>query len=314
MSGRPEGPRLFGDRLVPAEVTELLRGAIDVHVHANPHLFPQNHAQDVVALATQAKEAGMRALAIKDVGVPTTGTAYVVTRLGPGIPVYGSYVMNLANGGINPRGVQVALTHGDGAKIVYFPTGDTLNHVRYRKRFYAGINLPLAEEQAIAVLKDGRLIPEVREVIALVKEYDACLATAHLSAVETHAVVREARDQGLRRIIASHAKWAMTGLTLEDAKELAGKGCFIELEASLMMPLMYFVHGEAPADPRDIAATMRAVGPEHCLIVSDLGQLYSPMPVEGLRTYVAMLLKCGLSAKEIELMLHRNPARVLGLE
>ncbi|HEV8307060.1 MAG TPA: DUF6282 family protein [Methylomirabilota bacterium] len=45
-------------------MTELLRGAIDVHVHANPHLFPQNHAQDVVALATQAKEAGMRALAI----------------------------------------------------------------------------------------------------------------------------------------------------------------------------------------------------------------------------------------------------------
>jgi Family of unknown function (DUF6282) len=305
---------MFGDNLVPAEVTELLRGAIDVHVHTNPHLFPQNHAQDVVALATQAKEAGMRALAIKDIGVPTTGTAYVVTRLGPGIPVYGSYVMNLANGGINPRGVQVALTHGDGAKIVYFPTGDTLNHVHYRKRFYAGINLPLAEEQAITAVVDGRLRPEVRDVIALVKEHDACLATAHLSAAESRMVVREARAQGLRRIILSHGKWAMTGLTLDDLKEFAAQGCLIELEASLMMPLMYFVHGEAPADPRDIAATMRAVGPEHCFIVSDLGQLYSPLPVEGLRTYVAMLLKCGLTAKEIELMLHRNPARILGLE
>jgi hypothetical protein len=103
-------------------------------------------------------------------------------------------------------------------------------------------------------------------------------------------------------------------LTLDDLKEFAAQGCLIELEASLMMPLMYFVHGEAPADPRDIAATMRAVGPEHCFIVSDLGQLYSPLPVEGLRTYVAMLLKCGLTAKEIELMLHRNPARILGLE
>jgi len=305
---------MLGDNLVPTEVIELLRGAIDVHVHTNPHLLPQNIAQDVVALAAQAKEAGMRALAIKDVGVPTTGAAYVVTRLGPGIPVYGSYVMNLANGGLNPRGVQVALTHGDGAKIIYFPTGDTLNHVRYRKRFYAGINLPLPEEQAVTAMKDGRLVPEVREIIALVKEHDASLATAHLSAAESHAVVREARNQGLRRIIVSHAKWAMTGLTLEDLKDFAGQGCLVELEASLMMPIMYFVHGEAPADPRDIAATMRAVGPEHCLMDSDLGQLYSPLPVEGLRTYVAMLLKCGLSAKEIEVMLHRNPARILGLE
>jgi hypothetical protein len=106
----------------------------------------------------------------------------------------------------------------------------------------------------------------------------------------------------------------MTGLTLDDPKELAGQGGLIELEASLMMPLMHFVHGEVPADPRDIAATMRAVGPEHCFMVSDLGQLYSPVPVEGMRTYVAMLLKCGLTAKEIEVMLHRNPARILGLE
>jgi len=27
-----------------------------------------------------------------------------------------------------------------------------------------------------------------------------------------------------------------------------------------------------------------------------------------------MLLKCGVSAKEIEGLLHRNPARILGLE
>lgn len=305
---------MFGDSLVPEEATALLRGAIDVHVHANPHLFPQNHGLDAIALAAQAQAAGMRALVLKDVGVPTTGTAYVVTRLGPGIPVYGSYVMNVSNGGLNPRGVQVALNHGDGAKIVYFPTGDTLNHVHYRKRFYAGINLPLPEERAITALVDGRLRPEVREIVALVKEHDACLATAHLSAAETRVVVREALDQGLRRIIVSHAKWPMTGLTLDDLKTFAAQGCLIELESSLMMPLMYFVHGEAPADPREIAATMRAVGPEHCLMVSDLGQLYSPLPVEGLRTYVAMLLKCGLTAREIELMLHRNPARALGLE
>jgi hypothetical protein len=288
---------------------------VDLHIHVNPHLFPQIHAQNAIALAQQAKDAGMRALALKDVGVPTTGTAWAVTRLGPGIPVYGSYVMNLANGGINPRGVQVALGHGDGARIVYFPTGDTLNHVLYRKKFYAGVNLPLSEDQAITVLRhDGKLLPAVTEVIARVKEHNAAIATAHLSARESHAVVREARSQGLEKIIISHARWAMTGLTVDDLKEFARQGCFIEFEASLMMPLMYFVHGEPPADPRDIVQAIRAVGVEQCIIVSDLGQLYSPLPVEGLRTYIAMLLRCGLTASEIEILLHKDPSAILGLD
>lgn len=303
----------FGDVLVPEQVTELMRGAVDVHVHVNPHIFPQNHALDALTLAAQAKEAGMRAVVLKDVGVPTTGTAYIVRRA-TGFPVYGSYVMNLANGGINPRGVLVALTHGDGAKIVYFPTGDTRNHFRYRQKYYKGINLPLTEDQAITVLHDNRLIPDAREVIALIKDYGACLATAHLSPEETHAVVREARAQGVERIIISHAAWAMTSLSMNDLREFARQGCLIEFEFCLLTSLMYFVHGEPPADPRRIVEMIRAIGPEHCFISSDLGQLYCPLPVEGLRTYVAVLLKCGLSAKEVEVMFHRNPARLVGLE
>lgn len=289
-------------------------GGIDVHIHSNPHVFPQNHAQDVTALAQQAHAAGMRALLIKDIGVSTTGTAYMATRLGPGISVFGAHVMNLASGGINPRAVWVALTHGDGARIVFFPTGDSRNHYEYRKRFYAGVNLPLTEEEAITVVRDGQLIPEARDVIALVKEHNACLATCHLSAAESRLVVREAKNQGLERIIISHARWAMTGLTTDDLKSFAELGCLLEFEFSLMMPLMHFVHGETPADPREIAKVMKEIGPEHCFISSDLGQLYSPLPVEGMRTYVATLLKCGLAASEIRTMFHINPARILGLE
>jgi hypothetical protein len=306
---------LDGDRLDPDEITELMQGAIDVHIHANPHVFAQNHALDIIAFAGQAQAAGMRAMVVKDIGHPTTGAAYVVSRLGTGMPVYGAHVMNLASGGINPRAVWIALRHGDGAKVIHFPTGDSLNHYHYRKRFYAGVNIPLAEEEAISVLDaEGRLIPAVREVIALVKEKDACLATCHISAAESRAVVREARNQGLRRIVISHARWAMTGLSMDDLKAFAAEGCLIEFEFSLMMPLMYFVHGEPPADPRDIAAAMKEIGPEHCFISSDLGQLYSPLPVEGMRSYVAILRKAGMSAEEIRLMFHRNPARIVGLD
>ena len=295
------------------EVNELMMGGIDVHIHSNPHTFADIHAQDVIALARQAQQAGMRALIVKDIGPSTTGATYVVSRLGPGIPVYGAHVMNLSTGGINPRGVWIALNHGDGAKVIHFPTGDTRNHFLYRQKFYAGVNLPLTEEQAISVIEDNALIPEAKEVISLVKEKGAFLATSHLSAAESHLVVREAKDQGLTRIIISHAQWAMTGLTMDDLKEFAALGCLIEFEYCLMTALMYFVHGETPADPRTIVKAIKEVGPYSSFISSDLGQLYSVLPVEGMRTYVAILRRCGISADEIRAMFHRNPARIAGL-
>lgn len=298
----------------PDNLFRLLEGAIDVHIHSNPHIFPANHAQDAIALAEDASAAGMRAVAIKDLGGSTTGAAYMVTRLGAGIPVFGTHVMNLSAGGISARSVWTSLTHGDGAKIVHFPAGDSRNHYEYRKRFYAGSAMPLEEDEAITVVRDGKLIPEVREIIRLVKERDACIATCHLSAAESHLVVREARDQGLERIIISHANWAMTRLTLEDLREFAALGCLIEFECAQTMPLMYFVHGEPPADPRQIATVIKELGAKHCFLSSDLGQIYSPRPVEGMRTFVAMLIKCGISEDEIREMFHGNPARILGLD
>jgi Family of unknown function (DUF6282) len=240
--------------------------------------------------------------------------AYLASRMPGSIPVFGAHVMNLVTGGINPRAVWAALGHGDGAKVIHFPTGDTLNHVRYRKRYYAGVNPPLPEEQAITVLQDGRLIPAAREVISLIKERDACLATSHLSAEESQAVVREARDQGLRRIILSHARWAMTGLTMQDVLAFADMGCLVEFEFCLMTALMHFVHGEAPANPVDTVKAIKEVGPERSFISSDLGQLYSPLPVDGMRTFVAVLRRCGLTAEEIRTMFHHNPARLIGLD
>lgn len=304
----------MSDKLDSDEVNSLMVGAIDVHIHSNPHTFPDIHSQDVIALAQQAQAAGMRAMIVKDIGPSTTGAAYVVSRLGPGIPIFGAHVMNVATGGINPRGVWIALNHGDGAKVVHFPTGDTKNHTDYRKAFYAGVNPPLPDELAITVVKDDKLIPEAKEVISLIKERGAFLATSHLSATESHVVVKEAKDQGLDRIIVSHALWAMTRLTIDDLKHFASLGCLIEFEFCLTMPIMHFVHGEPPRDPRTIVEAMKEVGIEHSFISSDLGQLYSPLPVEGMRTYVAILRRCGITAEEIRTMFHRNPARIAGLE
>ena len=106
----------------------------------------------------------------------------------------------------------------------------------------------------------------------------------------------------------------MTRLTTADLLEFADMGCLIEFDYCLMTPLMHLVHGEPPHNPRETVAVMREIGPERCFISSDLGQVFNTKPVEGMRTYVAILRKCGVSAADIRTMFHHNPARLIGLE
>ena len=65
------------------------------------------------------------------------------------------------------------------------------------------------------------------------------------------------------------------------------------------------------------AEWIRAVGPAHCILSSDLGGARPyprPMPTQGMLDFMNALHKAGLSVADINLMAKTNPARVLGLE
>jgi hypothetical protein len=59
---------------------ELLRGAIDIHVHAGPHLKSSPRSVDPMQAARQAKAAGMRGVVYMDVIENSGGTAWLVSR------------------------------------------------------------------------------------------------------------------------------------------------------------------------------------------------------------------------------------------
>jgi predicted metal-dependent phosphotriesterase family hydrolase len=61
-------------------------------------------------------------------------------------------------------------------------------------------------------------------------------------------------------------------------------------------------------------AAIRAVGAEHCMLSSDFGQAVNRPPPEGLATFLAALQAAGLSAADLDTMVRRNPARLLGLD
>ncbi len=296
-----------------ARATEFWRGAIDLHCHVNPHVRPEIHAQSALEYARQARDVGMQAILLKDIGPPTTGTAAVVNQLVEGIQVFGSLVLNRCNGGLNPQAVFTAFNHGDGARIIFMPTGDSRHHAQKRERFYAGVNPPLSPDEAITIFRNGQIVPEVHEILDLIAKADRCLATAHLSPLEVMALVPAAREHGVRKIIVSHSLWKMLGFSVDQLKQLVNWGAFLEIEFCTYMPLMYFIHNEPPLDPRYAVDIIKEIGAERIFLASDLGQAYAPVPVEGYRMFLAALLKCGVTDKEIKLMTHDNPATLLGL-
>jgi hypothetical protein len=58
---------------------------------------------------------------------------------------------------------------------------------------------------------------------------------------------------------------------------------------------------------------IKAVGAEQCILSTDLGQTWNPLPVEGLRMFVVTLLKYGITEDEINLMTKIDPGKLLGL-
>ena len=86
---------------------ELLQGAVDIHIHHGPDLYPR--IQDPIELAQDAKAAGMRAVCLKTHNFPTAPMALLARKVVPDIDIFGSIACNLEVGGVNPSAVEAVL-------------------------------------------------------------------------------------------------------------------------------------------------------------------------------------------------------------
>ena len=101
-------------------------------------------------------------------------------------------------------------------------------------------------------------------------------------------------------------------LSGEDKPALAGY-------AAAMGAFLEFVYNDliGPNHSNSIqnySAAIRAVGIEHCILSSDLGQAGNPHPAAGLLAFYQALREQGFSESEIDRMGKINPAKVLGLQ
>ena len=78
---------------------------------------------DAIETAQIAKRHGMRAIVFKQHYLETASWAYLVSRIVPGIQLFGGIALNRSVGGLNPNAVeQVATFAGGFGRVVYFPT------------------------------------------------------------------------------------------------------------------------------------------------------------------------------------------------
>jgi hypothetical protein len=224
----------------------------------------------------------------------------MVRKMVPGIEVFGGITQDLAVGGINIEAVKhMADMKGGYGRIVWLPTFDAQNQVKDKG-------------PEVKVSENGKLLPSVLALLDYIAtRKQLALETGHVSAEEALMVIREARARGIQHVVATHGMAGPTNLSVAQAQEAARMGAYIE-----------FVYGGtlekgSTLTVEKYAEWIKAVGPEHCILSSDLGGARPyprPMPAQGLLDFMNRLHALGFSVADINLMAKTNPAKVLGLE
>lgn len=294
---------LVGPREAAAQVRAdpVLEGVIDLHVHSDPDIRVRQRSLDDFETVSKFNEVGARAVLLKNHFMPTADRAYLARKVVPGIEVFGGVCLNKAVGGLNPDAIRaMSQVKGGYGKMVWFPTFDAEEQLR---RF------PRNEAFVRTTDEGGELLPEARACLAVCAEENLAVSTGHIAPHEALAVFREARSLGIKKLLVTHALSDPARFTVEQMQEVINAGGMIE-------HVFLSTLATSGPDPVPIARyveAIKAVGAEHAVLSTDLGQAENPIHPLGLKVFIMELMKAGVTQAEIDLMTRVNPARLLDL-
>lgn len=287
---------------------ELLKGVLDIHVHAGPSVASRE--LDAADMLKEAEAAGYRGFLVKDHYFPSMmGCQMVQRHLGNGsVEIFGSMCLNNAVGVFNLNAVDAA--YGMGAKMIYFPTVSSKNHIDAHKGGFAGAgNMSVPETPVVYVDEKGELLPEAVRVLEYMAEKNIALGTGHGSAREIDALVRTAVKAGVKKILVNHPHFHI-GATYCQMREWAALGAYIELNVCV------FSEGSklGPLPTSVLEEMLREVPRDRMVLDSDMGQRGNGSPVEGMYRFMRLMMdRFGVTKEEIDVMAKKNPAILMGL-
>jgi len=298
-----------------AHARELVRGAYDVHIHVGPDVMRRRI--DDVSLAERFAAVGMAGFVLKSHYVPTAERAEVVRRARPGVDALGAVTLNASVGGMNPIAVEIA--GRGGAKVVWLPTVDSANQRACQATEPDGATPPMwaqlqedlraagmAADPVEVLTADGAVTERTTQVLALIAKHDMALATGHLHQDESAVVIDAAVRAGVRRIVVTHPEFTSQRIGAERQRELAAKGAL--LERCFTTPYTGKVEWDLWFH------NIRAAGPEHSVLSSDLGQPFNPPVEDGLALCADRLLAAGFTDTEIRTMAVHNSRWLVGAD
>jgi microsomal dipeptidase-like Zn-dependent dipeptidase len=257
-------------------------GVIDMHVHPDPDVFGRSLTD--VELAMIAKRKGMRGIVLKNHVVTTADRAQLAMNQVPGLEVWGGIVLNNAVGGINPAAVEwMHRMYGGRGRVVWLPTFDSDKHIK---------TLVNKDGSGLVVAPGGKVTAEMEEVLKIVARENLVLATGHVHADEVVAVTRRAREV------------AKLGGFIEI--------CYLQFLTGPTAQYPWMTHWDR-VDAKAVAQAVKEIGADHLVLSTDLGQQGMMTPPDGIENQVAAVRAAGVSQADIDKMMKRNPARLLGI-
>ncbi len=301
----------FGKKIGPWSPMnyEILKDVIDSHLHIHDYMG----YIDEVELAKRACDAGMKALVFKSSrhGIAAAETArftqkaideYAKAKELRPINIFGGCVLSFSGtGGLNPEAIKMALELN--LKVVWMPVFDAAGHLER-----TGMERNEAKRRGIYILKGGEIISAVEDVLNVVAEAGLAISCGHLSLEEIMVFIDSARSAGVKSVIVDHPNVGSMNATLEQQKEIARKGAYLNFCWTELDPMF------SSMEIGDEINNIKEIGAEHSIACSDTGFLSAPFPMEALRMFIIYMKLNGLTQEEIDIMTKKNPARILGLE
>ena len=269
------------------EIEALLKGSIDLNVHAAPDI--PKRRMDALETTRAAYEAGMGGFVLKSDNYLTYPLTYALSQMYPGLEIYGSISLNSPVGGINPEAVETAARLG--TKVVCMPDISAAFHL---SKTNSGNGLNILD-------KSEKLTDDIFEIIDIVQANDMVLASGYISPLETMKLFGAAKDHGVRKMIVTHPE----ELLEDQLKNLTTLGAYMEYSFLSCMPLT------AKISPMGFSQQILKAGVERSVVTTAFGQPVNPPPSEGMRMAIAALMDSGMSPKNISKLVKDNPSDLL---
>lgn len=282
-----------------------LKGVCDIHLHAAPD--SRRRSVNEFDFMKEAMRAGYRAVMFKSNDFSCHDRAYIIRQALPGAECFGSFCMNRVHGQrVNVSAAQKAVeTSGSLCRCIWMPTLDAAYQYRCEGR----------REKGIPVLDNsGKVLPEVLQVMEICAEANIIFATGHASPEECIALAHKAKEVGVKKFVVTHANSHWWKMTHDQIKQCIDLGAYIEY---CFLPCLWgkgtqMAQYERQSD--DVFMAFVRIAPERSFVSTDLGQSVMPHPIEGMRTCIAKMADSGISQKEIDWLVRKNPAWLIGLD